>query len=94
MALLGHGTISVGSNAVQLITIPNDIRAASLYLFNNHASTQVFVGGSTVTATGATQGLPIPTSSGTPLKFAGGSAIYVVAASGTVNLSYLWTATV
>jgi hypothetical protein len=86
-----NGVVSVGTTATLIASIGSAPENGGVVVQNN-GSVAVFVGGPTVTATGATAGpqiaangtLTIPTTGAEPLS------LYGVVASATANVSYIY----
>jgi hypothetical protein len=86
-----QGVVSVGTTATLICTVGTTPETGGIVVQNNGA-VAVFVGGPTVTATGATAGpqiaangtLTVPTTGAEPL------ALYGVVASSTANVSFLF----
>ena len=89
---LQHGTVTVGTTAQTLFVVPTGIRRALLNIRNNDASKVVYIGDGTVTASGTTQGLPIPAATTQALEFTAGTVISIIASGASASVSYLWTA--
>jgi len=89
---LQHGTVTVGTTAQTLFVVPTGIRRALLNIRNNDASKVVYIGDGTVTASGTTQGLPIPSATTQALEFTAGTVISIIASGASASVSYLWTA--
>jgi len=87
---LNHITVTTGTTAKPLVTVPTSAGKVNVYISNNDSSNDVFIGAKTVTATGTTQGFRIPKSTNVSLQVDGGDAIYAVAAAGTPAVSILW----
>jgi len=87
-----HGTITVGTSAQVLFVVPTGIRRALFHIRNNDASKTIYIGDGTVTASGATQGLPIPAVTTQALEFTAGTTISVIASGASTSVSYLWSA--
>jgi hypothetical protein len=91
MAGYQQGVVSVGTTATLIAEIGAAPETGGVIVQNN-GSAAVFVGGSTVTAAGATAGpqiaasgtLTIPTTGAEPLS------LYGIVATGTANVSYLF----
>jgi hypothetical protein len=91
MAGYKQGVVSVGTSATLIATVGAYPETGGLVVQNNGA-VAVFVGGPTVTASGATAGvqiaangtLTVPTTGSEPL------ALYGIVASSTANVSYLF----
>jgi len=91
-APLQHGTVTVGTTAQTLFVVPTGVRRALLNVRNNDSSKIVYIGDGTVTASGATQGLPIPAATTQALEFTAGTTISVIASGASTSVSFLWTA--
>ena len=91
-APLQHGTVSVGTTAQTLFTVPTGTRRALVTVRNNDASKVVYIGDGTVAASGSTQGLPVAAGSTIQLEFTAGTTISVIASASSTSVSYLWTA--
>ena len=87
-----HGTIVVGATAQTLFIVPTGIKRALLYVRNNDSSKTIYIGDSTVAASGSTQGLAIPAATTQALEFTGGTIISAIASGASTSVSYLWTA--
>ena len=87
---LNHTTVTLGTTAKRIVTVPNGSGKVNLYISNNDGSNDVFIGANTVTASGATQGFRIPKSTNVSLQVDGGDSIFGVSASGTPAVSILW----
>ena len=91
-APLQHGTVTVGTTAQTLFVVPTGVRRALINIRNNDASKTVYIGDGTVTASGATQGLPIPAATTQAFEFTAGTTISVIASGASTSVSFLWTA--
>lgn len=83
-----NGTVSVGTTAT-LICAPS---GCNQVLISNSAGGTVYLGGSTVTATGATQGYPLAASTTALIPVIAGAQcqLYGITTTGTSNISYLY----
>lgn len=81
-----QGTVSVGTTAT-LIASPGP---GGVYVYNN-GSAAVVLGGSTVTATGATQGATLASGAGLILPSDGPAHdLYGITATGTASVSFVY----
>ena len=87
---LNHNTVTLGTTAKAIVKVPAGSGKVNVYISNNDGSNDVFIGASTVTATGATQGFRIVKSTNVSLQVDGGDAIYGISAAGTPAVSVLW----
>ena len=87
---LNHATVTLGTTAKVLIKVPTGVGKVNVYISNNDSSNDFFIGASSVTATGATQGFRVPKSSNVSLQVDGGDVIYGISAAGTPTGSVLW----
>jgi len=92
MAQLAHATVSVGTTAQTLLTVPSGSRKVILYVRNNHATQTVYVGDNTVTASGATQGIGIAPTTVQSFEFSAGTPVSAIASGAGTSVSYMWTA--
>ena len=80
---LQQGLVSVGTAAVALASALTNI---DWVIIQNISAVNIFIGGSTVTATGSTTGLRVGPNGNSPiLKVDDLSTIFVIAASGSGN---------
>jgi len=91
-APLQHGTVTVGTTAQTLFVVPTGVRRALVTVRNNDSSKVIYIGDGTVTASGATQGLPIPANTTQSLEFTSGTIISVIASGSSTSVSFLWAA--
>ena len=87
---LNHNTVTLGTTVKALVKVPTGSGKVNVYISNNDSSNDFFIGASTVTATGATQGFRIPKSTNVTLQVDGGDTIYAISAAGTPTASVLW----
>lgn len=89
-----NNVVSVGITATRLDTVADqgDRKAGeSITIYNDGAAT-VYIGGASVTASGAKKGAPVPAASWGPgLDLGGDDGLYGIVASGTVNVIVLET---
>lgn len=85
---IAQAAVTVATSATVVVAAAKGYRR--VLLRNEDAAIAVFIGGATVTNSGATAGVKLPaaTTSST-LMLAPGDAIYAAAASGTPTVSYL-----
>ena len=84
-----QGTVTVGTSAT-LICSP--ATGAHGVLIQNNGSVAVFIGGSTVTASGATAGISVAANATVTVPTVGDSPhdLYGIVASTTANVAYLF----
>jgi hypothetical protein len=87
---LNHNTVTLGTTAKILVKVPSGAGKVNVYISNNDASNDFFIGASTVTSSGATQGFRVPKSTNVQLQVDGGDTIYAISAAGTPTGSVLW----
>jgi len=88
-------TVAVGTAAIKVLDKGDTFIGATVY-FQTDAAASCFVGDSTVTSTGSTKGLLIPTSAAggdipSSLKV-GGYDLWAIVGTGTTNLTILYIA--
>ncbi len=85
-----NGTVSTTANA--LFTLPSGLPTTAVQINNNHSSA-VRLGGSAVSASGATQGLLLAANSATTLWLNPGDTVFAIAsiASGTGDIVILYS---
>lgn len=81
-----HGSVSVGTAATQIVAVQNTL---SGILVQNNGASPVFVGGATVTTSGATQGVQVAANASLLVPGAPGDVLYGVVASGTATVAFL-----
>jgi hypothetical protein len=89
MALV-HTTTTVSTTPIQLVKIPNGVGYTAVQVFNNTGAT-IYVGDSSITATGATVGNGITNGSSLQIWLSANDALYVTCASspaGYVSVLY------
>ncbi len=84
-----NGLVSVGTTATLICTVGADSDGV---LIQNNGSTPVFLGASTVTASGATTGVQVAASAvvTVPTTAADPLALYGIVSTGTANVTYLF----
>lgn len=87
---LNHTTVTLGTTAKPIITVPTGQRKVEFNISNNDTSNDVFIGAKTVTSTGTTQGFKIPKNTNVQINVDGGDTIYGVGSAGTPTVSVLW----
>lgn len=87
---LRHGTVAVATAAVKVFA-GNGTSYGSLTIRNEDASIKVFVGGSTVTNSGATAGVSLAAGASIVLTVKAGEDVWVSSASGTPNVSFIFS---
>ena len=95
--------VSVGSTATVLVAAAVTLAAGSTYsetasaglrtVFVQNGSTTIYLGGSTVTSSGATGGLPLTSGTVGPLYLRPTEALYGITASSTSTASVVITGT-
>lgn len=90
VAVYTNGTVTVTTTAAPLFTTNNE-NVGGVLVYNN-GSVTVYLGGATVTSSGATQGYPLPTLTSVLVPTQGGAQceLYAVAASSTAAVTYLY----
>lgn len=82
---ISHQTISVGTTAKLIAVAEDGVSKVMVYVFNNDASANMFVGDNSVTANGgADLGYKIPKDTGYVFEIYGGEQLYAVS---TTNIS-------
>lgn len=86
-AAYANGLVSVGATATLVCTVPANPTGVLV-----SSSAACFLGGSTVTATGATGGVPLAANTPTLVPTLGDAQckLYAVTTSGTANVTYLY----
>jgi len=89
MALV-HTTTTVSTTPIQLVKMPNGVGYTAVQVFNNTGST-IYVGDSSITATGATVGNGITNGSSLQIWLSANDVLYAVCATspaGYVSVLY------
>lgn len=81
---ISSGSLVVGLTAVQIDG--NSVQPSHIHIRNNDDTKKLFVGGSNVTTA---NGLPIDKLATIQFDLPPGDAIYMVAESGTINVSWM-----
>jgi hypothetical protein len=91
MAGFNQGLVSVGTTATLICTVGSAPENDG-GLVQNNGSTPVFLGGSTVTASGATAGVQVAAGATVTVPTTGAErlSLYGILGSGTANVSYLF----
>jgi hypothetical protein len=76
---------TVGTTANLLFTVPTGNRQNISVYIDNLDSAAIWVGGSSITTSGATQGAKIAAGTNREFKFNSGDQIYAISASGTTT---------
>jgi len=84
-----HQATTLGTTAQKVFTFPAGQSSVRCYVQNNDATNAVYIGTSTVTATGATTGIKIAPGAMLEFHFDGGDSLWAVAAAGTPSLTIL-----
>lgn len=79
-----HQTISISTTPALIAFAENGVEKVMVYVFNNDASANMWIGDSTVSNTGADLGYKIPKDSGYVFELYGGEELYGVS---TTNIS-------
>ena len=87
---LNHTTVTLGTTAKSFLKVPTGAGKVNVYISNNDASNDVFIGASNVTSSGTTQGFRVPKGTNVSLTVDGGDIFYGISASGTPTVSVLW----
>ena len=82
MALF-HSNITVGTTPTLIVQIPSGLQRGAAVQFQNLDTAAVFIGDSTITATGATRGHSIAVNATQQLWLNSGDKVYGVSAAGT-----------
>lgn len=86
-----HQTISVSTTPIRIALAEDGVAKVMVYVFNNDASANMFVGDSTVTAnTGADLGYKIPKDTGYAFEIYGGEELYAVSTT-DISVSVMTT---
>ena len=76
---ISHQTISVSTTPIRIAIAEDGVNKVMVYVFNNDASANMYVGDSTVTPnTGADLGYKIPKDTGYVFEIYGGEELYAV----------------
>ena len=86
-----HQTLPVSTVPIRIAQAEDGVNKVMVYVFNNDASANMFVGDSTVTAnTGAGLGYKIPKDTGYVFEIYGGEELYAVSTT-NINVSIMTT---
>ena len=80
---LQHANITVGTTATKLFTLPAGLQRGVAVQIQNLDTVAVFIGDSTITATGATRGHSIAANATQQLWLNSGDSVYGISAAGT-----------
>lgn len=87
---LRHGTVATATTAVKVFASQG--KAGIVTLRNEDATIKVFVGGATVTNSGATAGVSLAAGVSIPLEVNPGDDVWIASASGTPSVSFIFSA--
>jgi hypothetical protein len=92
VAAYTHGTVTVGTTAVPLFTTVNENNGGVLVQNNSTSSQIVYLGGSTVTATGATEGYGLAAAASVTVPTQGGAQceLYAIASAAGASVTFLY----
>lgn len=91
-APLQHGTVTVGTNAIALLTCPAGNRKALVKIRNNSGTATIYIGDTTVTSSGGTQGFAIPPNSADSFEFTSNTVVSCIASAAATSVSYIFSA--
>lgn len=86
---LRHGTVATATTAVKVFSSTG--KAGFVTIKNEDASIKVFVGGATVTNSGATAGVSLAAGQSMQLPDVAGDDVYVASASATPSVSFIFS---
>ena len=91
-APFAHATSTIGVANTPLVAIPNGIKSAKVKVHNNSGTATVYIGDSTVTASGAAQGFPVLPNVTEEFTVAPNATLYAIASAAGTSVSVIWSA--
>jgi hypothetical protein len=89
---LSNVSVATSTTSKLILTLPTGGGSVKVYLQNNDATNDIYIGTKSVSASGTNQGLKIA-KGGNVYDFLldGGDQIYAIASAGTPSLTVLWS---
>ena len=87
---IAHDTYTLGTTPVLLASAQNGTAKVMVYVFNNDASANMWVGDATVSNTGSDLGYKIPKDTGYAFELYGGEKLWGVSTT-TISVSVMTT---
>jgi hypothetical protein len=79
-----HQTITISTTPIRIAQAEDGVQKVMVYVFNNDASANMWVGDPTVSNTGTDLGYKVPKDTGTVFEIYGGEELYAVS---TTNIA-------
>jgi hypothetical protein len=73
-----HQTINISTTPIRIAQAEDGVQKVMVYVFNNDASANMWVGDPTVSNTGTDLGYKVPKDTGTVFEIYGGEELYAV----------------
>ena len=87
---IDHKTIAINTTPHLIASAENGVQKVMVYVFNNDASANMWVGDATVSNTGADLGYKIPKDTGYAFELYGGEVLYGVSTT-SISVSIMTT---
>ena len=88
---LQHLNATATTTAAIIFNCPTGVGKVNVYIRNNSSTIPALIGDSSLSATGASQGLTIPVSTTQTFQFDGGTTIWGITGSSTAALTIITT---